>query len=305
MKSKKMMPMLAIFACILWGSAFPVLKNTYRLLNMDGGDIYEKVQLAGMRFLLAALMIGVVYVWQNKKWPKLSWKDLMWFLLLGLFQTTLQYFFFYNGLANTSGVKAAVLSSCGTFFVVILAHFYYTNDRISIRKLLGLLFGFGGIVVINLNKIGGGSSLFDMTFRGEGFLVMAGLVSAIGTLLAKGITKDRNPVLVTGGQMFLGSIVLLIAGTVGTGGQVISFNKDAALLFVYSAFLSAVAFTIWYQLLRSFKATEVTMYKFLIPVFGAVLSVIFIQAESFNPYILVGLLCASAGIYIVNRKKEI
>lgn len=300
---KKTLPILAILSCLLWGSAFPVLKNTYRVLNMDANDTYSKVQLAGLRFMLAAIIIFVIYIIMYKKLPTLTFKDLKWYLLLGLFQTTLQYYFFYNGLAHTSGVKGAVLASSGTFFVVILAHMAYTDDRITWNKILGLAFGFLGIIVINMNNISSGSELFNITFRGEGFLIMAGFVSAIGTILAKNITKGRNPFIVTGGQMLMGSIVLLVVGTVGTHGEIIRFNSEALGLYVYSAFLSAIAFSIWYYLLMKFKATEVTMYKFLIPIIGAVLSVVFVAGETFNPYIIVGLICASAGIYIVNRKK--
>jgi drug/metabolite transporter (DMT)-like permease len=298
-----MMPILAIFACLLWGSAFPVLKITYKSLNMDANNIYEKVQLAGLRFLLASIIIFIIYKIVYKKIPRLSMKDLKGFLILGLFQTAFQYYFFYNGLANTSGVKGAVLTSCGTFFVVIFAHIVYKDDKITINKLLGLLFGFLGIIIINIEDVNAGSELMNVTFRGEGFLVMAGLVSAIGTIVAKKITKNTNPFIVTGGQMFIGSCVLLIAGTLGTNGEIIEFNNQAFVLYIYSAFLSAIAFSIWYYLLMKYKATEVTIYKFLVPIIGSVLSVLFLKEETFNIYIIAGLLCASAGIYIVNRKK--
>lgn len=303
--NKKILPIFAIIACLLWGSAFPVLKITYELLHMESGDIYSKVQLAGYRFLLASIIIFVIYMIIYKKFPKFSLKDFKLYALLGLFQTTLQYFFFYNGLANTSGVKAAVLSSCGTFFVVILAHIFYKDDKITLNKMAGLLLGFIGIIIINMDSIGGSSELLDVTFMGEGFLIITGIVSAIGTILAKNTMKGRNPFIVTGSQMLIGSIILLVIGLVGNSGQVIEFNSKAFSLYVYSAFLSAIAFCIWYYLLRKFKATEVTMYKFLIPIIGAVLSVLFIREETFNKYIIVGLLFASLGIYIVNRGKKI
>ncbi|MCT4596734.1 MAG: DMT family transporter [Vallitalea sp.] len=299
--NKKTLPILALISCFLWASAFPVLKITYELLNMNSNDIYSKVQLAGYRFLLAAIIIFVIYMIIYKKLPKFSLKDFKLYLLLGLFQTTLQYFFFYNGLANTSGVKAAVLSSSGTFFVVILAHIVYTDDKITFNKIIGLLSGFIGIIVINMDNIGSTSDFFNISLMGEGFLICAGLVSAIGTILAKNIMKGRNPFIVTGGQMLMGSIILLIVGLIGNGGQVIEFNSKAFSLYVYSAFLSAIAFCIWYYLLRKFKATEVTIYKFLIPILGAILSVLFIREETFNKYIIVGLLFASGGIYIVNK----
>ena len=61
--------------------------------------------------------------------------------LLGLAQTGLQYYFFYNGVARVSGIKGAILNAVGNFFVVIVAHFIYKDDRLNFGKLLGLVAG--------------------------------------------------------------------------------------------------------------------------------------------------------------------
>ena len=61
--------------------------------------------------------------------------------LLGLTQTSLQYLFFYLGLAHTTGVKSSIMNATGTFFSVLLAHFIYKNDRLSYNKVLGCVVG--------------------------------------------------------------------------------------------------------------------------------------------------------------------
>src|SRR5699024_11173310 len=112
-------------------------------------------------------------------------------LMLGLAQTGLQYYFFYNGVAVVSGIKSAILNSVGNFWVVIFAHFIYTNDRLNMGKILGLIAGFAGIVIVNWQPqttIG-----WVFSFRGEGFLVLAGLTSAVGTFWAKSLSKTLNP----------------------------------------------------------------------------------------------------------------
>lgn len=58
--NKYVVAILAIIACVLWGSAFPVLKVTYSELGLDSSDTLSRVLLAGGRFLLASLMVFAV-----------------------------------------------------------------------------------------------------------------------------------------------------------------------------------------------------------------------------------------------------
>ena len=72
-------------------------------------------------------------------------------------------------------------------------------------------------------------------------------------------------------------------------------------LFIYSALLSAAAFSIWYMQLKHIKAWEVTSYRLVHPISGAILSALFLPGEQFNPFLLVALLLVALGIGAVNR----
>jgi drug/metabolite transporter (DMT)-like permease len=65
----------------------------------------------------------------------------------------LLYSFFYIGLSNTTGIKAAIITSSGSFFLVIISHYLFKNDKINIKKILGLLLGFTGVLLINLDGL--------------------------------------------------------------------------------------------------------------------------------------------------------
>lgn len=297
-KNKRLVPLLALTACILWGSAFPVLKISYAELNMTPLDYDSKIVFAGMRFFLASLMLAGMTVIIFKQSMRITLKEMISLLVLGLLQTALQYTFFYNGLANTSGMKGAILASAGTFIVVILAHFIYKNDRLSINKIIGLIAGLIGIIMVNWGKELG----FDFKFNGEGFLLIAALVSSIGTFLAKSVSKEMHPFVVTTWQMFLGSIVLLSFGIPRLGGKTLDFTPKTTILFVYAAFLSAAAFAIWYSLLKYHKAGEVSMYKFMIPVSGSILSIVFLGENTITWNIILALIFVAVGIIIINKK---
>ena len=83
-----------------------------------------------------------------------------------MLQTVLQYFFFYVGLANTTGVKASIIEGVNVFVAVLVASLLFQQEKLTGKKIVGCLIGFAGVVIVNL----GGS--MDMGFRltGEGFI---------------------------------------------------------------------------------------------------------------------------------------
>lgn len=292
--------LIALFCSVLWGSAFPVLKISYVELGIKTADISSKIVLAGMRFLLAALMLFLLAKLVLRIPWRIERKTAQELFLLGVLQTSLQYFFFYNGLAHTSGMSGALLSSSGTFFVVLLAHFYYGNDKLTWSKALGLLTGFLGIAVINWGQVGQGVAF---TWQGEGFLLLAGLAGAFGTILSKRLTAGTHPFLITAWQMLLGSILLLGVGFIDWQPQGMVFTPKGWLLLFYAAFLSAAAFSLWNSLLKYNKAGEISMYKFMVPVSGTILSAFFIPGESLSIYVLLALMLVAVGMFIVNYQK--
>lgn len=292
--------LIAIFCCILWGSAFPVLKISYGELNMMPGDYNAKIVFAGMRFFIASLILFFVLIVFIKGSIRITKKQFGILAFLGLLQTALHYFFFYNGLANTSGMKGAILSSMGSFFVIILSHFIYEDDKMSFEKIFGITTGFLGIILINWGK---GFSL-DFKLTGEGFMILASLLGAIGTFIAKKLSKDIHPFVITAWQMFIGSTLLLSYGVPRLSENALTFTPKAWGLLIYAAFLSAAAFSLWFSLLKYNKAGVISLYKFVIPVAGTILSLIFLPGEKFSINILFALMLVSLGIISVNYKPK-
>ncbi|WP_047983602.1 DMT family transporter [Ornithinibacillus californiensis] len=287
---------IAIFCSLLWGSAFPVLKVSYEELQMAQDDVIAKIVFAGGRFFLAGLLVLFFLLVSNWRRIKITKRQFLVLTLLGVVQTSLQYFFFYNGLANVSGMQGAILSSAGTFFTVLLAHFYYRSDRMNRKKIIGLVAGFTGIVVANWGQ----ELKLSFQWDGEGYMILSGLTLAIATIMAKELASGIHPFAISGWQLTLGGLIMLGIG--------LPFLKDGAMtftpfgwgLFIYSALLSAIAFALWYSLLKFNKASEMSMYKFIVPVSGAVMSAMFIPGEALNRFILAAIVLVAIGIIIVN-----
>ena len=260
--NKKIIIIFAMICCFLWGSAYPAIKIGYEVFNIAENDLSSKIVFAGYRFVLAGIIVLVLAIILKKKVFKLNKKQIIQLIVLGITQTTLQYTFFYIGLSYTSGVNAAILNGTGTFFSIIIAHFLYKNDRISLNKILGCIIGFAGIVLVNFN----GSFSSGFSLKGDVLIVLSTLVTSAAVIYGKTLSQKQDTFIITGYQLLIGGIVLVILG-VSFGGYLLNFNIESISLLIYMAVLSAVAFSLWTLLLKYNKVGKIAVFYFLIPVF--------------------------------------
>jgi len=290
--------LLAILCCALWGSAFPAIKSGYALLQVAPTDIASQLLFAGWRFALAGVILLIVAVGMKKPVLAMSGRQAGQVALLGLTQTAIQYVFFYIGLAHATGVKSSIMNATSVFFSVVLAHFIYADDRLSGRKALGCLIGFLGVVVVNLG--GGGEFGFDFTLLGEGFIVIAAFVLAAASIYGKRLSRNLDPMVMTGWQLAIGGLILTVAG-MAMGGRIQGLDLTSGTLLLYLALLSSVAFAVWSLLLKHNPVGMIAAFNFLIPVFGVSLSAVFLGESMLRWSYLIALILVCAGIWLVTR----
>ena len=336
------MYILAIICTFLWGSAFPSIKLGYEEFHINSQDLKSIFLFAGMRFTFAGLMIVVAYCLIQKKLIKPTLKEIPDILTLGFVGITLQYIIFYFGLSNSTGVKCSIINSCNTFFTVLLAHFLFKNDRITIRKAIGCVIGFIGVIIINvgLDFIFGGNDEnnnskkieWSFTFKGEGAIMTSCFLSSVFSVLIKIITakgslfkinrtnkdntqkkelKKPDIIMFTGYQMFLGALVIDIIALVwmifsplepingSTEKPYKNVSFKGYILMIHMAMLSAVAFSIWNTLIRFNDVGKIAYFNFLIPIFGSILSGIFLGEQLFKIENLIALVLVCVGVIIV------
>lgn len=292
----------ALICCALWGSAFPSIKIGYRLFEIEAQDTATQVLFAGCRFALAGVLAIIIGSILNRKVlvpAKNNWDKV---LKLAMLQTVLQYFFFYVGLAHTSGVKASIITGLNVFMSILIASLLFRQEKLTISKMIGCVIGFVGVVIVNLN--GGGLDI-GFVWNGEGFICMSALSSAFSSVFIKRYSKEENPVTLSGYQFLSGGLILSFVGYV-MGGRLQHVTGAAIGILCYLAFVSAVAYSLWGILLKYNPVSKVSVFGFMNPVFGVLLSAVFLKesSQAMGAASIVALILVSAGIYIVNRSKE-
>ena len=290
----------AIFCCVLWGSASPAIKIAYELFRIGPDDTASRIMLAGARFMIAGVMtiaFGSLLARKLLLPKKESWKNIV---ILSLFQTVGQYYFFFMALANTSGVRGSIINASGNFIAILFAVYIFRFEKMTLKKLVGCLVGFAGILLI----LGGGKALMDggaVTLAGEGAMLAADFFYAASGCLIKIFSRDENPVVLSGYQFMIGGLILFAIGSL-MGGSLVFYSSACVLNLLYMGFISAGAYTLWGVLLKYNPVSRVSILGFVNPVMGVLLSALFLGEgrEAFSLTGLMALLLVSAGIVIVN-----
>lgn len=292
----------AMICCALWGSAYPCIKIGYKMFAISDADTASQILFAGIRFTLAgvlAVLFGSIGGRRFLKPHRKAWGKIF---VLSMLQTVGQYIFFYIGLAHTTGIKASILDGTNVFIAILIASLLMHQEKLNFRKVMGCVVGFAGMILVNLN--GAGMDL-HMTFLGEGFIMISAVVYAFSSVMVKEFSKTENPLMLSGYQFILGGVILVIIGLL-FGGRLTVISTKGLLLLVYMALISAVAYSLWGLLLKYNSVSKVAVFGFMNPVFGAVLSALFLgEGEAVNLLSVISLILVCIGIYIVNVEKEI
>lgn len=290
----------AIFCCVLWGSAFPCVKIGYELFEIDQSSPACLMLFAGMRFTLAGVFVIAFGCATQKKFIAPKPKNIWRVLVVALFQTAMQYTFFYIGLANNTGVKSSVLNGLGVFFTILIACFIFRTEKFNLIKLAGCILGFGGVIVLNLDGFS-----FNFTLLGEGFIIFSGLSAAVAAGFVKVFSKHEDTTTLCGYQFLIGGTVLVIIG-LSFGGRITHIDVGAAFMLIYLAFLSACAFTLQGFLLKYNPVSKVAVFKSTNPLFGALFSAIILSEwnQLLSWFTLLALVLVCAGIFVINKFGE-
>lgn len=301
-ESKKLQPLLASFCAFGWSLAYPLIKLGYSEIGIGGGDTGSKIMFAGIRFFAAGLMVTLVSALQKRN-MKINRRETWTLIVFGLVNTALHYMFAYIGLSYIPSSRSTILDSMGGFLLIILSCIFFEDDTFNCRKLIGCLLGFSGVVIINI--VPADTFFANISFRGDGMILLNACCAAAGGIITKLISKKMDMMVATGYSMSIGGAMLILAGT-GTAavtGRPCSIHislKGMGIVFLL-ILISAVCFSVYNMLLAYHPISKVAIYNALIPILGVMFSCILLKEPFMWQYILAGAIVA-AGIYVINKK---
>ena len=255
---------LAIIACILWSTAFVGVKI--------GLKYNSPLQFAGIRFFISGLMI-LPFIPNIRSKVLIAWGNRRKIILVGFIQTFLQYALFYTGMNFVPGALGAMVIGSGPLFIALVAHFLMPGDKLTYKKTFSIALGLLGIVVISLGRKSMGAT-GNLVLFGMLVLIANNILAGFGNILVAKDQRKIPPLILSSFSMIFGGVLLFLTGIFIEGFKCGPFPVEYYISLGWLSFLSAAAISIWYTLLKrpEVKVSNLNMWKFIIPVLGAILS---------------------------------
>lgn len=262
---------LAIVATWLWSTAFAGVKI--------GLEYHTPLQFAGIRFFISGILILLINGKLKRFFQEIT-TNLRLVLWVSFIQIFVQYALFYSGLDLVPGALGAMIIGSSPLFIAIVAHFAFNNDKMTPMKTVSILIGVAGIAIITLGrtKI---EMRGELEFLGIGLLLVNNLVAGYANVLVAKSPKEISPLVLSSSTLIIGGFLLTLVSIPVEGMHPGPFPAKYYAALGWLSFLSAAAISIWYVLLKrpDVKVSVLNVWKFLIPVSGAILSWIILENE--------------------------
>lgn len=281
----------AIIACLLWGSAFAGAKI--------GLQFADPIFLSGIRFTLAGLLLIPVMMYQKVR-LRGCLKHWRFILLFAFLQTFLQYGLFFMGIDKVPGATSSIIVGAGPLVIALMAHFIM-HEKLTLRKSVAIALGLTGIVFISLAK-GQISANSPSFYTGILLLLMSVTIGSYTNILVSQRKEAKiSPVALTSFAHIIGGTGLLVVSLIVEKPASFVFPIEFYGALLWLALISAIGFSIWYGLLNrpEVKVSELNIWKFLIPVTGAILSWLFVKGESPDVPTIIGMVVIAVALLLV------
>jgi drug/metabolite transporter (DMT)-like permease len=287
--------LLALTACLLWSTAFVGVKYGLRYAG--------PFTFAGARFVLSGLLLfPLCGGWSVYRRSIVRFRKTI--LRVCFFQTFLLYALFYTGMTLVEGALGAIVIGSSPLISALTAHFFMPGDEMTWKKSASIALGISGVILIAVSRE-------PWTTKGlyEGLGVLLLILGAFSSAMANVIVaRDSTGIpslILNSAQITLGGILLLLVGLPLEGLPAASPPAGFYLALVWLAFISAVSISIWFVLLKlpETKVSELNLWKFVIPVCGAILSWWLLPEESPSLIPVIGMVCVALSIIFYNIKR--
>ena len=272
---------------LIWASAFFNIKiATYS---------FGPLTIAFLRIFLGAILIATLCFFKNIKIEAFS-KDWYWFALIGFVNLVIPFFLIAYGVQKIQSNLAAILMSTTPLSSAILAHFFTNKEKINFTKIIGVMVGFAGIIILFSDNI----LINNENFFHALMILVGSTFYVIGGILTLKISKKKNENL-TSSILIWGALIIFPIAMYYEQPWNLVPRLDSTISLIYlGIFPTGIAWLIRFHILKKNGLVFHSQVAYLIPIFGVILGYVFLK-EVITLKVLIALIAVIIGFYFVRR----
>ena len=282
--------LLMMLLGLIWGGTF--FLSEILLLEMT------PFQIVFHRVSIAAIIMVIYITWRGKRLPrdKRSWFALA---IMGLLNNAIPFSAIVFGQQYITGGLAAILNSTTAFFGVMLAGLFFKDERLTLRRLIGVIMGIIGVaIIIGMDVL----SHLSLTSIGQLLIIVSSISYAFAGIWGRLQVKNLGVEVTATGMLISSSVWMLILATIVEGFplEALSLRSTAAIL-TFSVVCTAVAYLLYFAILSAAGAANLTLVTIIIPPFALMLDA-FALGEWVTGQQLLGFAIIASGLLVISGK---
>src|ERR1700752_75017 len=284
-----------LILCGIWGSTWLFIK--LGLANLP------PITFAGIRFVIACTILFSLIRIRRIQLPRAR-RDWSFLATSGILSFGLNYGLVFWGEQYISSGLAALLQATLPAFGLVFAHFHLPAERLSWKKIAGVVLGVFGVGVVFSNQL---TVAGTRALAGCVALILSAMFAAYSNVLVKAYGRNLNPAVLSAGQMFFGLLLLLGVGIPLEGNPLrFHWTPIAVIAMLYLAIVgSVIAFLLYYWLVLNMDVTKSMLIALVTPVVAVILGMIVLD-EEFGWRTLAGgaMIILGIGLIVVRKAKR-
>ncbi|HKQ66675.1 MAG TPA: DMT family transporter [Methylomirabilota bacterium] len=279
---------MAVLISLLWGANTVVIKM--------GLEDAPPLRLAWMRFVVGGVVI-CLWAWATGRFAGFridpgEWRPLIFLGLLFSVQMTATNV----GTWLTSASHASVLLNLYAVHTVVLAHFLIPGDRLTVRKLAGVLVAYSGIVMLGARQVTRGSP----TLLGDVIVTVAGVLLAERTVYLARAVQRLDPVKLLLSQAVVGTALFVVVSALVEPVPTRWSLRLAGSIAYQGVLISGFNFVVNLALLRRYRPSALSAFFLTQPIFGVIAAAL-VAGDPLTLDLLVACAAVAVGIGLTSR----
>ena len=280
-----------------WEDTLRELWSVSFLLIKIGIETVDPLTLTMIRLIIASIILCLFLLYKRERLP-MHRGAIMIYLVVGLLGNTVPFMLISMGEVYVDSAMAAILMGCMPICTFVLAHFFLHEEPMTIRKTIGVGFGFMGLMtLIGFSALSGlGSNML-----GEIIILFGAISYAVTTIFVRTQPSFKGYQMAAGASLIaaLSSIPLAFFFEDPTL-MTPSLNSLLAIVFL-GVFATALGSLIYFRVLKAVGATTFAQINYAIPVLGSIWGII-ILGESLGLRVFVALGLVLLGVYLIQSR---
>lgn len=284
--------LIYLILCFVWGSTWLAIKISI--------ESFPPFISAGLRFFIASFTIFTLMRIRGSE-LQTDEEAIKLYFMMGFFSFVIPFGLVYWAEQFVDSGLASVLFAVYPFFVAIFSYFMIPNEKISLIRIIGMVLGFSGILIIFHDS-------FSLTITdyilGMFAIVISAIMQAFMAVTIKKRGKYLNPLTMNLVPMMIAGIVMLFIGFLFENFEKINITEKGVIAVLYLAVIgSVVTFTSFYWLLKKISVIIMSLIAFITPVVAIILGWL-LYGETLSKNHLIGTSLVLIGVLIANLPSD-